>query len=458
MTHFAIRWGCAAALLSPLAVHASGFALLEQSASRLGSAFAGTAAAADDATTNFFNPAGLTKLTAAEVIVIASGIGISSQFVNQGSQPALGQPLGGDGGDAGGWNFVPSAYAAAPIGDRAAIGVGLNAPFGLVTDYESGWAGRFQALKSDLKTLNVNPSFAWRLNDRASIGVGVSYQQFEAELTNAVNYSAVVAQGVAQLVALGQIPASAAPGLIAANAGLEGRSRVAGDDDAWSYNVGVLFDLTESTRVGLSYRSGFDYELAGDVTFAAPSASNPVGASIIAAASASTLANGPVRVEVELPDIATLSLQQQIGSTFKLYADIARTGWSSIQELRVERITGETVSVTPERWEDAWRFALGGEYSLSDRLTLRAGVAYDESAVPDATRTPRLPDTNRTWLAIGGRWRPNDSLVIDAGYAHLFSDDVPLNTDAEQPAAYGALIGEQESGIDIVSVQAGYRF
>jgi long-chain fatty acid transport protein len=189
--------------LCPIMAHASGFALLEQSASRLGAAFAGTAAAADDATTVFFNPAGLWRLERPEAIVVASGVGITSEFNDEASQAALGQPLGHDGGDAGGWNFVPSAYVAAPLNDKLAIGVGVNAPFGLKTDYEPGWMGRFQALKSEIKTINVNPSLSWRVNDAFSIGVGVSYQRLEAELTNAVNYTAVVAQGVQQLVALG---------------------------------------------------------------------------------------------------------------------------------------------------------------------------------------------------------------------------------------------------------------
>ena len=137
------------ASLAPASASASGFALLEQSASRLGAAFAGTTAAADDAATLYFNPAGLARLERAEAIVVASGIGITSEFRNGGSQPALLQPLGGD---AGGWNFVPSAYLAAPLSETLALGVGVNAPFGLVTDYERDWMGRFQALKSEIKT------------------------------------------------------------------------------------------------------------------------------------------------------------------------------------------------------------------------------------------------------------------------------------------------------------------
>ena len=446
--------------LCPIVAHASGFALLEQSASRLGAAFAGTAVAADDATTLFFNPAGLSHLQRPEAIVVASGIEITSEFNDEASQAALGQPPGHNGGDAGGWNFVPSAYVAAPLNDRLAIGLGVNAPFGLKTDYEPGWIGRFQALKSEIRTINVNPSLSWRVNDAFSIGVGVSYQRLDAELTNAVNYTAVVAQGVQQLVALGQLPAAAAPGVIAANAGLEGGARVEGDDDSWGFNIGLLFDLSDTTRLGVSYRSKIEYEVQGAVSFGPPVVTHPIGSAIVTRASAAggPLSNGPASVDIELPDIATISLRQQIGKNFTLLADVGWTGWSTIRELRVVRDTGETVSVTPENWEDAWRFAVGGAYEASDKLTLRAGIAYDESAVPDSTRTPRLPDTNRTWVAVGVRWTPRDSLVLDVGYAHLFSDDVPLNQNAGSTATSGFLIGEQESDIDIVSTQLIYRF
>jgi long-chain fatty acid transport protein len=448
------------ALLCPIVSHASGFALLEQSASRLGTAFAGTAAAADDATTIYFNPAGMSFLGHTDALVVASGIEITSEFSNDGgSLPALGQPLGGNGGDAGEWNFVPSAYFTLPLGERFAAGIGVNAPFGLRLEYADGWVGRFQALRSDIKTININPSVSWRVNKAFSIGVGVSYQRIDAELTNAVNYTAVVAQGVQQLVALGQIPAAAAPGIIAANAGLEGDARVKGDDDAWGYNIGFMFQPSDATRIGLSYRATIEYDVGGTVSFAAPTATNPIGAGIIAAASASgaPLSSGPVSVDIEVPDSVVLSLSQKFGD-FELLADVAWTGWSSVQELRVVRDTGATVSVTPEHWKDTWRYALGGMYSLGKGFALRAGIAYDQTPVPDATRTPRLPDPDRSWLALGARWVPSESITVDFAYAHLFSDDVRMDQNAGNTAAYGRMVGAQSADIDIVAVQLFYRF
>ena len=456
------RWlvpATASLTLIPAVAGASGFALLEQSASRLGTAFAGTAAAADDATTVYFNPAGMTELREPEAALSASGIEIGSEFRNSSSVPAFAQPLGGNGGDAGDWNLVPAAYFVLPVGDRLAFGLGINAPFGLKLVYDAGWIGRFQGLHNEITTLNFNPSVAWRINERISIGAGVDYQRLDAELTNDVNYSAVIAQAVQQLILGGLSPSTGAL-VVANNPAKSGLARVSGDDDAWGFNVGALVDLSDSTRLGLSYRSSLDYTVEGTITFAAPAGNDALANSIIQLASAAgaPLSSGPVTVDLELPDSATLSLQHRFADKFAVLADVAWTGWSSVQELRIVRDSGATVSVTPERWRDTWSYALGGTYAMNDRITLRAGVAFDETPVPDETRTPRLPDTDRTWVAIGARWQPSPSLLMDFGYAHLFSDTVPLDQDAGNAAASALLNGEQHSDVDIVSAQLVYRF
>jgi long-chain fatty acid transport protein len=441
-------------------VFASGFALLEQSASRLGTAFSGTTAAADDASTIFYNPAGLSRLTDTQLLVVASGVNIRSEFNNENSLAALGQPLGGEGGDAGGWNAVPAAYFALPINDQFAFGFGVNAPFGLQLEYENGWMGRFQSLNNEIKTYNFNPSLSWRVNKQLSFGIGADYQRIQAELTNSVNYTAVVAQGLQTLVAAGQVPAVAVPGLIAANGGLEGHTAVRGDDSAWGWNAGVLFEASDDLRFGLAYRSKVDYTLEGGVRFTTPTATNAIGAGIIAAASApgAALATGPAVVDLTLPDIATASYYQRLGKV-ELMADIAWTGWSSIQELRIVRAdSGQVLSVTPEHWEDTWRYAIGATYQLNDQWKLRGGVAFDETNVPDSTRTARLPDSERTWVAIGAQWNPGGAWVVDVGYAHLFADDVPLNQNDGNALARGFLIGQQESSVDIVSAQLAYKF
>lgn len=454
--------GAAGAPLLVTAVPAwsAAFALQEQSASRLGTAFAGAGSAVDDASSMFYNVAGLAYLDHPEVLVVLSGIGLNTEFKNDASAPALAQPLGVEGGDAGSWSAVPSLYAAMPLQDGLAIGLAVNVPFGLVTDYDHDWMGRFQARRSEIETINIAPSIAWRPNKQWSLGFAINYQMIDAKLTSSVNYSAVVAQGLQQLVQAGQLPAAAVPGLLTANAGLEGRTKLDGDDDCWGFNVGVLFEPLEGTRVGVAYRSKAKYKIDGDVSFRVPTATNPVGAGIIAAASApgAPLSNQDARVNITLPELATASLTQKLGPAFTLMADVSWQRWSRIQELRIVNDAGTTLSVTPEHWDDTWRVNIGGEWEMSEQWTLRAGAAYDQSAVPDSTRTPRLPDSDRYWIALGAQWRPSNAVAVDAGYAHLFAKDGPTDQDTTNQAQSGVLIGEYQQAVDIVSVQLAYRF
>jgi long-chain fatty acid transport protein len=432
----------------------SGFYLLEQNASGLGRAYAGTAAIADDASTLFFNPAGLARLKGVQISAAVSAINVDTRFHDSGSMAALGQPLGSEGGNAGGLAAIPAVYLSVPISDSLTAGLGVNAPFGLKTDYDAGWMGRFQGLHSEVTAINVNPALAWAPNEHMSFAIGLNYQRMDATLTNAVNYSAVVYQGALQA----GFNALQAAQLVGAAGPLEGTARVKGDDSAWGFNLGALFDIGDTTRVGLAYRSRVKYDVGGNAEFAAPTTAVPAAALIIAGASAGPLANGPVGLDLKLPDTATASLVQQLGDRTVLSFDIAWTGWSSVPELRIVRDSGTTLSVTPEDWKDTWRFAVGGDYKLNSSWTLRGGLGYDQAPVPDVTRTPRMPDSDRTWIALGAGWDPTDALHLDLGYAHLFAKSASLDQAAGSAAAYGLLAGTQKTRIDIFAAQLNYKF
>ncbi|HEY8623110.1 MAG TPA: outer membrane protein transport protein, partial [Casimicrobiaceae bacterium] len=184
-------------------VYGSAFALQEQSGSGLGNAFAGGAAAAEDASTIFTNPAGMSRLTNMQAVAAGSLICPSVKFSDNGSQAAAFQPLGGDGGDAGACAGVPALYLASPINNQWSVGIGVNAPFGLKTEYDSDWIGRFQAVKSKLETINVNPAVSFKVSDMVTIGGGASYQRLKAELTNRVNYAGAIGRAAQQAAAAG---------------------------------------------------------------------------------------------------------------------------------------------------------------------------------------------------------------------------------------------------------------
>lgn len=457
-------FGAGLALAWPAApAWSAAFALQEQSASRLGTAFAGAGSIANDASTLFYNVGGLGFLERPEVLVVASVIDISVDFEDDGSASAYLQPLGVEGGDAGGAHLIPSLYAALPLNESLVLGLGVNAPFGLVTDWDDDWIGRFQARRSAIETINVQPSIAWRPNKQWSIGVGIDYQRIDAKLSSSVNYSAAIAQVVQERLAANQLTALQAATIIGNNQGLEGRTRLKGDDTAWGFNVGVVFEPVEGTRIGLSYRSKLEYDIEGDALFDAPSITDSTGAAIVAAASSpgQLLSNQDVSVDISLPELAIASVTHRLSPAITLMADVSWQRWSRIQELRVVNDAGTTISLTPEEWDDTWRFNVGGEWQLNERWTVRGGVAFDQSAVPDSTRTPRVPDSDRYWVALGAQWRPTEAVSVDFGYAHLFAKDGPSDQTghtATEIAQSGGINGEYHASINVFAAQLAYRF
>jgi len=410
------------AVSMPGAVHAAGFALIEQNASGLGNAYAGAAAAAEDASTIFFNPAGLTFLPGRQIVVAAHAIKPNARFDDRGSVAPTAKPLGGEGGNAFDLAVVPNAYFSWMLSERLAVGVGVNAPFGLKTEYDDDWMGRFQALESEVKTINLNPAVAFKVNERLSLGVGLNYQYAEATLTRAVNFGPVAG---------------------------EGSVKVEGEDDgSWGWNAGAMFSVTPDLRVGLAYRAAIKHKLEGDVTFARPP---------LVPASASP--DGGIFAKTTLPESASLSVFQRFDERWDFMGDVTWTNWSRFDSLDIYRSSGVLLQSTPENWDDSWRISFGLSYRASEAWKLRGGVAYDQTPVSDAFRTARIPDNARTWLSLGAQWKPRANLAVDVGYAHLFVSDASINDNqGTGVAGSGLLRGEYEGSVDILSAQVAYSF
>lgn len=412
---------------------ASGFAITEQSVRGLGNAFSGSAAA-EDASTIFFNPAGLTRLTGSSVAGAGYYIFPSAIFQNQGSTIVTGAPLtGSNGGDAGVNVFVPNLYAAWELSDRVKIGLGINSPFGLKTNYNGDWVGRYQAVNSELTTININPTLAAKLTDNLSVGIGVNLQYAEAELSNAIDFG---------LVGFGA-------GLRTRPQGSDGFVKLTGNDWSWGYNLGVLYEPSRKTRIGLAYRSSIAHELQGDANFTVPATATALTAT-------GRFTDTGAKTALDLPETVSLSAYHQLSPRLAATADVTWTNWSRFKELRVQFDNPiEPDSVQPENWHDAFRYSLGINYALSNAWELRAGVAYDESPIDDKYITPRIPDNNRTWVTIGASYKASDSLSFDIGYAHLFVDDAEIN---QESTTSGTLRGKFDNQVDIVGVQLNWRF
>jgi long-chain fatty acid transport protein len=439
---------------SPTELLAAGFMLTEQGVKGLGNAYAGRTASAEDAATVFENPAAMTLLSGRHVTVAAHVIVPKSTFSDGGStiSPALGgAPLtGGNGGDAGEDAVVPTFYYTQELPRGFRFGLAINAPFGLATEYDGDWQGRYQAVRSEIMTININPAIAFKASDTLSLGFGVNYMYIDAELTQAVDFS---------VACLGTFSpgACAAAGLATPqNPSTDGFSRNTADDSSWGYNLGLLYEFSPQTRVGVAYRSKVKHALEGDGDFTLPAAVSG-GASAEAATLRAVFADSPITANVNLPETITASLYHRLNPKWAVLGDISRIHWSRIQELRIDFANpAKSDGVEPLNWENTWRYSVGLTHYRDSHWTLRGGIAFDETPIPNAaSRTPRLPGSERTWLAAGASYTRSQNFSFDISYAHLFMKDAPINRTG---ALGDILVGSYKNKVDILSAQLNWKF
>jgi len=385
-------------LLSGSQAYGAGFQISESSVSGLGRAFAGAGVAGDDLSDMFYNPAGLMLLSDERQFQIGGTfISSSGKVVNNGSTQSfattggiLTVPVAGDDADGGEDSLVPNLYYAFPRYGNYRFGININAPFGLATDYKDGWFGQFHALRSELTTVDLNPSVAYSVTPDFTIGGGISLQKADAELS--------------QAQFLG-------PGLPA------GEAKIEGDDTSVGFNFGFMYAPTADARIGFGYRSKIEQEVDGDLKISIPGLAVP---------------DAGATATVELPETAYLSAFKQLNNQWSFLASARWTKWSRFDELRIEFDNGLPDAVTDESWEDVWTFSVGLDYQANQKWNVRFGVAADESPVPDVEhRTPRIPDDDRTWLTVGASYHPTTNVSVDFGFAHLFIDDSEIDNTIE---------------------------
>jgi long-chain fatty acid transport protein len=411
------------ACLAPLSAQAAGFGLAEQSGSGTGNAFSGNAAA-EDVSNQFMNPASLTYIQGMQAAGALHLIKPSAEFNNEGSVNATFRPLGGEGGDIGELAFVPNMYFKMDLTEQVKLGLGISAPFGLKTEYNDQWLGRFQGIKSELKTININPALAFKVNNQLSLGFGVSAMWAKAKLTSAVN--------------LGRA---------------ETTSAVEGDDWGFGFNLGAIYQATADTRVGIAYRSKVEQHLDGD-------SKSPF---TTLNANPNLTLNTDVTADLTLPESLSMHVFSKLNDSWDVMADATWTRWSQFDELRILRKNGTTLTFTPENWENTMRYSVGANYHYNDKWMLRAGIAYDEEAIKDEFRTVRIPGNNRKWLAFGASWQALPSTKLDVGYAHLFISDTKIDDNQTVPVApsrvgKGRVRGEYDASVDVLSFQVTQQF
>lgn len=438
-------------IVSPVTAIAASFQVNEQSASHLGTAFAGTASAADDASTVFFNPAGMARFDKRQVTAGVNLILPDADFTNQGSTDSFNRPLLGPDDQLDNKIFVPNLYYVHPINDRWAFGIGVNVPFGLTTKYNENWVGRYHATDTELSLINVNPTFSYRATERLSFGFGLNYQRFDATLENEVDSFG------ACTLAPGASPAACAGGFLGTaldpgQRSQDSSARIDGDDDDLTLDLSMLFELSDATRIGAVYRQGGDFELTGDASFNQSAAC----AGNLGCSGALTTLEGDIAADIELPDVFTVSISHALDNGWTLHGDVAWTGWSSIDEVNIVNVeNGITISTLNFDYDDTMRYAFGLTYHDGGAWTWRAGVAFDEAPQTNASlQTPRVPDEDRTWLTFGFNYALAKGASIDFGYAHLFADDIDIDNTTQG----NTLTGAYDASIDILGLQANWAF
>ncbi|WP_120993095.1 OmpP1/FadL family transporter [Stutzerimonas urumqiensis] len=396
---------------------AAGFAINEQSVSSMGTSFAGRSSSGEDATTVFGNPAAMSRLKREEISLGAAAI-IAKTDIEDASGPA-----GTNDGDMVPLVGVPMGYWVKPLDEKVTFGLGVYVPFGLVTDYESGFQGRYEGDYSEVRVITIQPTLSYRFNEHLSVGMGATINRIDGELESAVP--------------------SPIPGLS------DSRVKIKGDDVAAGFNIGVLYEFTPSTRVGLTYHSKVEYELEGETKVRG---NNPVLTAIGA------YGEYDASLDLTLPEMIDMSVTHELNDQWTLYAGAAFTRWSRLEEIRVNNsgvpagpASASFASIAEEQdWHDSWSYAIGAAYKLNPQLVLRAGLALDQTPTNNTHRSPRIPSDDRKAFSLGLGYSPTDDITVDLAYSYLKEDDASVEQDT-----YSATYENSAHGL---GAQVSYRF
>jgi long-chain fatty acid transport protein len=411
-----------AVALASTQIFAAGFAINEQSISGMGTGFAGRSSSADDASTIFGNPAGMSRLKREQVTGGAALLDAHTDISHASSSPNSGS----NDGDMVPFLAVPMGYYVKPIDDHWAFGIGMYAPFGLVTDYEKGFAGRYFGSKSDVKVMTLQPTVSYAFNDKVSIGFGPTINRIEGTLESNLSIT------------------QAAP---------DGKVKIKGDDTALGYNIGILVQATDSTRVGLTYHSKVKYKLEGDTK---------VNYNVLAAVGQNPSQKYDASLDLTTPESVDFSLTHQLDDKWTLYAGSTWTRWSRLKEITVENkgvpgiLNGQFGTITEEQnWHDTWAHAIGASYQLNKEWVLRTGLSFDQAPTNNVDRSPRIPTGDRKIFSLGAGWSPTDDLTIDVAYSYLREESVKVNNSNNRGQTYNAKYENWANGFGI---GATYRF
>jgi long-chain fatty acid transport protein len=428
MRQLFVRLAIALACLSTLTMRLSGagFSLLEQSTVGLGRSLAGMTAEIEDPGSVFFNP--------------ATGAWHERPTLMAGTHFLLGKVSFHDRGSTFSGDqdrnitslaMVPNLYYVHPLSDGVTLNLGISATSGTSTKYEDDWQGRYFSIDTEVAVIEISPSLSWRIDEKWAVGVGFIAQYADATMSQA-------------------IPFDTSGNFTRA---LDGQLKLEGDSWAFGYSVGVLFRPFESTRIGLGYRSKLSHDLSMKARLRIPKAVAP-------GFGGATRITEDASCDLALPSSINFGVQQDLNEKWTVMGDVAWTKWSDMKELKVKfdhpTILGLNENTEEMKWRDNWRFAVGTQYKLNQKWTLRSGLAFDSTPVRNKyLRVAKLPDSNRLWLSFGAGYQFSEQLRLDGAFTHLFFNrcDIESRHDGGQK-----LSGDFSGYMNIYSLALNYQF
>lgn len=403
-------------------VWASAFQIQEQNVTNLGTAYAGTASLAEDASTGYYNSAGLARLCEEQIAVSAVYIMPRSRIKVTNATATNGTNLGSGTAVAGGGSLIPGVHYFRRLDDCWTFGLNLVSPFGLKTIYNTNSIVRYTSTRAQMKTYDIAPSLAYCFGNGFSVGAGVDIVWVHTRLDAALGTGNSATDGY-----------------------------LVNTLNRWALggHVGALWQISDCTRIGANYRSQLKVKGRGTSDSLTPTGLGGTGLPF----------SQGVRSTFTLPDTAVISAYHQFDDCWAVMADAQWTHWKRFNTVKLCFDNRSTLS-TNLNFKDTWRLALGTSYKTDECWQWRLGVAYDQSPTRGADRTVQVPDSNRWWAAIGGRYNMNfmcKGLAIDFGYAHLFFKNANLVQRA--PTATGvaaprqSVNGRTRTRADLLGIQ-----
>lgn len=405
---------------------AAAFQLAEQNASGLGRAYAGEASVADDASVVARNPALMTLFKEKQLSVAAMAVIPDVSLKGTGTSYGLDNSVLNDDSIAPS-AIIPAGYFTMPVNDKVSVGFGAFSNFGLATKFNDDYAAGQIAGETEIITINLNASLAYKVTEQFSFGIGLNAVYAEAKIIRK----------------LGETPLPLPANIDAVN--------LEGDDMGYGLNVGLMYQIDENSRFGFNYRTETDITFEGEYFSNLPVAYRGTGG-----------VKYPGSVEITLPAIAEFSGSHQLDEKLGLHYSVLWTGWSSFKELEaiVSLPTGGQASAfnKDENFSNAMRYSVGGDYQLNEELLLRAGVAYDESPADKNHLSISIPDTNRFWLSFGANYTLDKHSNFDLGVSVLRGQIQKFTEKVESETLPQQWSFESKGHAVLVGAQYNYRF